>query len=59
MTLYNVACVYSLLGQTEQAIDTLGLAVAKGFAHKEWIVNDADFRPLHGHPRFQALLASL
>jgi serine/threonine protein kinase/Flp pilus assembly protein TadD len=59
MTLYNVACVYSLLGQTEQAIDTLTRAVARGFAHKEWIQNDADFRPLHGHPRFQALLASL
>jgi TolB-like protein/cytochrome c-type biogenesis protein CcmH/NrfG len=59
MTLYNVACVYSLLGQIEQAIDTLGLAVAKGYAHKEWIQNDADFKPLHGHPRFQALLVSL
>jgi non-specific serine/threonine protein kinase len=59
MTLYNVACVYSLLGQTEQAIDTLTLAVARGYAHKAWIQHDADFRPLHGHPRFQALLASL
>jgi serine/threonine protein kinase/Flp pilus assembly protein TadD len=59
MTLYNVACVYSLLGQAEEAIDTLGKAIARGYTHKEWIQNDADFKPLHGHPRFQALLASL
>jgi serine/threonine protein kinase/Flp pilus assembly protein TadD len=59
MTLYNVACVYSLLGQTEDAIDTLSRAVERGYTHKAWIQNDADFKPLHGHPRFQALLASL
>jgi serine/threonine protein kinase/Flp pilus assembly protein TadD len=59
MTLYNVACVYSLLGQTEEAVDTLTRAVEKGFTHKEWIQNDADFKPLHGHPRFQALLDSM
>jgi serine/threonine protein kinase/Flp pilus assembly protein TadD len=59
MTLYNVACLHSLLGQTEEALDTLARAVAAGYTHKEWIQNDADFKPLHGHPRFQALLASL
>jgi len=58
-TLYNVACVYSLLGQIEEAIDTLTGAVEKGYTHKEWIENDADFKSLHGHPRFQALLASM
>ncbi len=59
MTLYNVACVYSLLGQVEEAIDTLTAAVEKGYTHKAWIENDADFKSLHGHPRFQALLASM
>lgn len=59
MTLYNVACVYSLLGQIEEAIDTLNRAVAKGFTHKAWIENDADFKPLHGDPRFRALLDSM
>ena len=58
-TLYNVACVYSLLGQIEEAIDTLTRAVEKGYTHKEWIEHDADFKPLHGQPRFQALLASM
>jgi serine/threonine protein kinase/Flp pilus assembly protein TadD len=59
MTLYNVACVYALLGQTEDAIDALARAVALGFTHKAWIEHDADFRPLQGQLRFQALLASM
>ena len=59
MTLYNVACVYSLLGQIDEALDTLCRAAELGFTHKEWIQNDADFKPLRGHPRFKALLASL
>jgi serine/threonine protein kinase/Flp pilus assembly protein TadD len=59
MTLYNVACLYSVLGRVEEAIDTLTRAVEKGFAHREWIENDADFKPLHGQQRFQALLNSM
>jgi tetratricopeptide (TPR) repeat protein len=59
MTLYNVACVYALLGQTEEAIDCLTDAVRHGYTHKEWIENDSDFTSLRGHPRFQALLQSL
>ena len=59
ITLYNVACAYSLLGQVEEAVDTLIAAVTKGYTHKAWIQNDADFKPLHGHPRFQVLLDSM
>jgi non-specific serine/threonine protein kinase len=59
MTLYNVACVYSLMGQIDEAIDSLRRSVARGFTHKAWIQNDADFKPLHGDPRFQDLLASM
>jgi serine/threonine protein kinase/Flp pilus assembly protein TadD len=59
MTLYNIACVYSLLGQIEEAIDALARAVEKGFTHKAWIENDADFKPLHGYKRYRALLDSM
>jgi non-specific serine/threonine protein kinase len=59
LTLYNVACVYSTLGRTDEAIDTLTRAVSQGYRHKEWIRNDADFNPLHGNPRYEVLLASL
>jgi serine/threonine protein kinase/Flp pilus assembly protein TadD len=59
VTLYNCACVYALLGQAEEAIDTLTAAVQKGYTHKAWIQNDADFKSLHGHARFLALLDSM
>jgi non-specific serine/threonine protein kinase len=57
MTLYACACVYSILGQVEEAIDCLSKAVANGYSQKEWIRNDADLRALHGHPRFEGLVA--
>ncbi|MFQ5926838.1 MAG: protein kinase [Terriglobia bacterium] len=57
--LYNVACVYALQGQSEQAIDCLEKAIKHGFGFKEWIENDSDLNSLRTHPRFQALLKGL
>jgi adenylate cyclase len=59
MTLYNVACLYALLGQTEEAIEALTRCVERGFMNKSWIENDTDFNSLQSHPRFQALLDSM
>ncbi|MHC4974533.1 MAG: protein kinase domain-containing protein [Planctomycetota bacterium] len=58
-TLYNVACVYSLLDKREDAIDCLEQAADKGYSYKEWIKHDSDLDPLRDHPRFQALLEKL
>jgi serine/threonine protein kinase/Flp pilus assembly protein TadD len=55
--LYNVACIYSTSGESEEAITLLERAVAAGFGHWKWIENDSDFDPLRNHPRYQALLA--
>ena len=54
--LYNVACVYALLGLKDSAIDCLERAVKNGFGHWEWIEHDSDFQSLLSHPRFQALV---
>ncbi len=54
--LYNVACVYSLLGRHEAAVDCLEKAVTNGFAHREWIENDSDLAPLRQDDRYRALL---
>jgi serine/threonine protein kinase/tetratricopeptide (TPR) repeat protein len=59
VTLYNVACVYALLDNKEQAIDCLEGALKHGFAHKAWIEHDSDLASLHEHPRYQALLQRL
>lgn len=53
--LYNVACVYALLGLADSAIDCLERSLANGFGHWEWIEHDSDLDPLRAHPRFQAL----
>ncbi|MDO8501477.1 MAG: protein kinase [Gemmatimonadaceae bacterium] len=55
--LYNVACIFSLSGEIEEAISMLERSVGAGFGHWSWIENDSDFEPLHSHPRYQALLA--
>src|SRR5439155_94796 len=51
VTLYAVACVYALQGQTEKALDCLESAVKHGYTHKEWIEQDSDFTSLRGRDR--------
>jgi serine/threonine protein kinase/Flp pilus assembly protein TadD len=57
--LYNVACVYALIGEADKAVDTLEKSVTSGMGQKEWIEHDSDLDPLRTHPRFQALLKRL
>ena len=55
---YNVACVYSLLGDLEQAFDLLErLLPNAGYELKHgWIKHDSDLDPLRSHPRFQKIM---
>jgi serine/threonine protein kinase/Flp pilus assembly protein TadD len=55
--LYNVACVYSLLGRTEEAIGCLGKVMEHGTFYKNWAAKDSDLDSLRSDPRFQALLS--
>jgi non-specific serine/threonine protein kinase len=57
--LYNVGCVYSLLGESEKAIDCLEKTLMHGEWYKGWAEHDSDLDPLRTHPRFQTLLKSL
>jgi tetratricopeptide (TPR) repeat protein len=52
---YNVACLYSLEGEVDKALDSLESAVAAGFAHFGWVENDPDLDAIRNHPRFKAL----
>ena len=61
---YNIACVYSVLGRIDAAIDHLDKTLARTTAssarwYVEWTKQDTDFDPLRMRPRFQALLAQL
>jgi tetratricopeptide (TPR) repeat protein len=55
--LYNVACVYALLGRTEDAIGCLEKVMAHGTFYKNWAAKDSDLDALRPDPRFQALLS--
>ena len=55
--LYNVACVYSLTGEPDQAFDILERALPD-FAEEfyKWFKNDSDLDPIRSHPRYEKLL---
>lgn len=56
LTLYNLACAYSLDGQVEKALESLNAAVKAGFADHRHMEADPDLNPLRTHPRFHELL---
>jgi adenylate cyclase len=59
MVLYNVACIQSLAGQTEEAICSLEKAVRSGLTQKGWVEHDSNLDPLRSHPRYQDLVKLL
>lgn len=56
--LYNVSCVYALLGEAPRAIECLEKSMTHGWAQKEWVAHDPDLASLHSDPRFQKLVGS-
>jgi len=58
-TLYNLACCYALMGESEHALDCLGQANLRGMSIAQWAENDSDLTSLHDDPRFQKLMQSL
>jgi adenylate cyclase len=59
MVLYNVACIYSMAGRIEDALDCLEKAARAGLSQKEWYEHDSNLDPLRSRPRFRALLKEL
>ena len=57
--LYNVACTYSVLGRTEEALASLEHAVDKGYGHKDWLLHDPDFNSIRETPRFKAIVEGM
>src|SRR5215472_3433925 len=56
LVLYNAACNWALLGETDHALDGLERAIEAGVAVGDWIKHDPDFASLRGHSRFQSVL---
>jgi len=58
LTQYNVACVYSKMGDHEAALDLLErLLPHANHETKSWIRHDSDFDGLRSHARYQQVLA--
>jgi TolB-like protein/Flp pilus assembly protein TadD len=59
MLVYNIACIYSLAGEIEAALETLESAFNLGLRHKGWYEHDSNLDPLRAEPRFQAIRQQL
>jgi beta-lactamase regulating signal transducer with metallopeptidase domain/tetratricopeptide (TPR) repeat protein len=56
---YNIACAYSLAGDTENALKWLETAIEAGFDDADHFAKDSDLDPLRGDARYQALVQTL
>ncbi len=59
LLLYNISCMYAVLGNADEALSCLESAVDKGYGQKNWLVQDSDLDSLRGLPRFQNILAGM
>ena len=55
LLLYNISCMYALLGNPNEALDCLEKAVDKGYGQKDWVAHDSDLDSLRELPRFQRI----
>ena len=54
---YNLACYWSLAGNSKVAISYLTQAIDLEPNYRDTLQDEADFDPIRGHPHFQALSA--
>jgi adenylate cyclase len=55
LILYNCACLYARLGESQRAITALRQGIANGYEDFGWMRNDPDLAALRGNPDFVAL----
>jgi len=58
-TLVNAACLYSVAGDKEQALESLERLFARGWGKRDWVERDPDYDILRDDPRFKKLIARL
>ena len=56
LMLYNVACVYSRLGEPRRAVEALGQAISAGYENFSWLRNDPDLDALREDAGFKELM---
>jgi non-specific serine/threonine protein kinase len=58
MILYNIACVFCLMGNAKDAMNSLRKACDAGYSATAWARQDPDLSLLHGDAEFEALFQS-
>ncbi len=53
---YNVACLYSRLGEKRQGIEHLQKAIKQGYTNFEWLRRDPDLNNIQNEPEFIELM---
>jgi TolB-like protein/Tfp pilus assembly protein PilF len=59
LLLYNISCMYALLGNPTEALNCLEKAVDKGYGQKDWVEHDSDLNSLRDIPRFQRIVEGM
>jgi hypothetical protein len=59
MLLYNIACIKSMAGAGDDALDCLERAVGAGLMNRGWLEHDSNLDSIRSHPRFQDLMRRL
>lgn len=59
LLLYNISCMYAMLGNPDEALSCLEKAVDKGYGQKDWVEHDSDLDSLRQLPRFQTIVAAM
>ncbi|MBI5084393.1 MAG: tetratricopeptide repeat protein [Acidobacteria bacterium] len=59
MLLYNIGCIYSMLGKLDDAMATLESAARHGLRQRGWFEHDSNLDPLRRRKRFKNLLEML
>ena len=59
MLLYNLGCIYALLGDGDDALHALEQAVQHGLRQRGWFEHDSNLDSVRATPRFQTLLGQL
>jgi serine/threonine protein kinase/tetratricopeptide (TPR) repeat protein len=59
MTLYNLACIYSMAGETDEAMACLDAALQHGFRFRRWLEHDSNLDAIRTDRRFAGMLEQL
>ena len=59
MALYNLACIYSLAGEIDDAVDCFADCIEHGFSYRDWAEHDSNLDAVRDDPRFVELMKKL